>query len=127
MGSLQKLLLVAFGALLLSGLTGSAVYRLAGARRRARMRRDRWPPRQAPASAAAAQLAPRVERSKANTEPPRDLARKGAAIEVEGVEMEGPDERVERVERIEEFLARLTRQLEAEMEAPRPQRQRAAG
>ena len=122
MGSLQKLLLVAFGALLLSGLTGSAVYRLAGARRRARMRRDRWPPRRAPARAAA-DLPPWVASDIGKTAPPDDLLRKRAEIELEGVEMDGP---VERVERIEEFLARLTRQLEAEMGAPRPERQRAA-
>jgi hypothetical protein len=40
-GSIAKLLLVAFGALALAGLTGSTVYRLASVRRRVRPE-DRW-------------------------------------------------------------------------------------
>jgi hypothetical protein len=129
-GSLQKLLLVAFGALALAGLSGSAVYRLAGARRRARMRRDRWPARKVQRIAADAhqriaadaqmpqQMPPWAEPEIGRTAPPPDLSRPS----VESVEIDNVDDRVER---IEDFLARLTRQLEAEMEAPRPERQAA--
>jgi hypothetical protein len=142
MGSLQKLLLVAFGALALAGLTGSAVYRLAGARRRARMRRDRWPARKVQQIAANApmpvrkvqqiaadahqriaadaqmpqQMPPWAEPEIGRTAPPPELSRPS----VESVEIDNVDERVER---IEDFLARLTRQLEAEMATPRPERQ----
>jgi hypothetical protein len=129
-GSLQKLLLVAFGALALAGLTGSAVYRLAGARRRARMRRDRWPARKVQRIAADAhqriaadaqmpqQMPPWAEPEIGRTAPPPDLSRPS----VESVEIDNVDDRVER---IEDFLARLTRQLQAEMEVPRPERQAA--
>jgi hypothetical protein len=125
-GSLQKLLLVAFGALALAGLTGSAVYRSAdGARRRAR-RKDRWPKKAAPkaASKAAFGATSRVAGTTApkladdarlpawaipelNTTAPRHAALLARD------EDELPDDRVER---IEDFLARLTKQLEAEME-----------
>jgi hypothetical protein len=134
MGSLQKLLLVAFGALALAGLTGSAVYRLAGARRRARMRRERWPARKiqqiaadAPMPArkvqqiaADAPIPPWAEPNIDRTAPPHDLA--SPSVEIDSAD--------DRVERIEDFLARLTRQLQAEMGAPRQkplqERQRAA-
>jgi hypothetical protein len=130
MGSLQKLLLVAFGALLLSGLTGSAVYRLAGVRRRARMRRDRWPqrkplqskPQQIASDVAMAPWAPPDMPDTQKAALPRGRAQK--MIEMDDVERDKSPS--ERVERIEDYLARLTRQLEAEMEAPRPERQRAA-
>jgi hypothetical protein len=130
MGSLQKLLLVAFGALALAGLTGSGVYRLAGARHRARMRRDRWPARKVQQIAADVhqriaadaqmpqQMPPWAEPEIGRTAPPPELSRPS----VESVEIDNVDERVER---IEDFLARLTRQLEAEMAAPRPERQAA--
>src|SRR5262249_41658381 len=130
MGSLQKLLLVAFGALVLSGLTGSAVYRLAGARRRARMRRDRWPtrkpqqskPRQIARDVAFAPWAPPEMPDDQKAALPRGRAQK--MIETDDVERdENPGEPAER---IEDFLARLTRQLEAEMQAPRVAQQRAA-
>jgi hypothetical protein len=125
MGSLQKLLLVALGALLLSGLTGSAVYRLAGARRRARVRRDRWPPRKPAQIAGDVAMAPWTPPEMPDTQKaalPRGRAQK--MIEMDDVELD--DNPGEPVERIEDFLARLTRQLEAEMQAPRVEQQRAA-
>ena len=113
MGSLQKLLLVAFGALALAGLIGSAVYRLAAVRRRAGLQRDRRPPRAIEQIADDAPIPPWVQPVNGETAPPHDPAR-------ERLEFDGADKRVER---IEDFLARLTKQLETEMEAPRPERQ----
>jgi hypothetical protein len=115
MGSLQKLLLVAFGALALAGLSGSAVYRLAAVRRRAGSRRDRWPARKVEQIANDAPIPPWAEPEIGKTASPHDPGR--ARLEFDGAD--------ERVERIEDFLARLTKQLETEMEAPRPERQRA--
>jgi hypothetical protein len=115
-GSLKKLLLVAFGALGLAGLTGSAVYRLARARRRAR-HRDRWPPRKAPPqiAGAAPQLA---EQARVPLRIAPDVARTAPAVDFSrpSEEIDGSNDRVER---IEDFLARLTKQLEAELESPR--------
>jgi hypothetical protein len=135
-GSLQKLLMVAFGALALAGLTGSAVLRsAAGARRRAR-RKDRWP-KKAPAKA--------VSRASRKTSAPRTTASgvagdarlpARAASDLDGIALRRimPDARGERimpdardederpndrVEKIEDFLARLTKQLQAEMENSR--------
>ena len=113
MGSLQKLLLVAFGALALAGLIGSAAYRLAAVRRRAGLQRDRWPPRAIEQIADDAPIPPWVQPVNGETAPPHDPAR-------ERLEFDGADKRVER---IEDFLARLTKQLKTEMEAPRPERQ----
>ena len=123
-GSLQKLLLVAFGALALAGLTGSAVYRLAAARRQARARRDRWPSRTAPKLVREKPMrdpniptmAPWVEPDIGRTAPVRDTSDADEPVDVPN----------ERVERIEDFLARLTRQLQAELDGPRAERQRAA-
>jgi hypothetical protein len=113
---LKKLLLVAFGALGLAGLTGSTVYRLARARRRARSR-DRWPSRKAPQqiAAAAPQLAEHA-RMQLRTAP--DIARTASAVDFlrPSEDIDGSNDRVER---IEDFLARLTKQLEAELESPR--------
>src|SRR5262249_50400015 len=130
MGSLQKLLLVAFGALALAGLSGSAVYRLAGARHRARMRRDRWPARKVQQIAADAPMPPWAEPKIDRATQPHDPT--SASVEIDNVEMHNAeiDSADDRVERIEDYLARLTRQLQAEMEAPRQkprqERQRAA-
>jgi hypothetical protein len=136
-GSLQKLLLVAFGALALAGLTGSAVYRLAGARHRARMRRDRWPARKAPPLELIADqsTAPWTPPELEEAAPPHDLSQSSVEFDdPDPVEFDDPEPE-EHVERIEDFLARLTIQLEAELEAaPWPhherqhsERQRAAG
>ena len=114
MGSLQKLLLVAFGALALAGLSGSAVYRLAAVRRRG-LQRDRWPPRAVEEVDDDAPIPPWVQPVTSETAPSHDPGR-------ERLEFDVADKRVER---IEDFLARLTKQLETEMEAPRPERQRA--
>ena len=114
MGSLQKLLLVAFGALALAGLSGSAVYRLAAVRRRG-LQRDRWPPRVVEEVDDDAPIPPWVQPVTGETAPSHDPGR-------ERLEFDVADKRVER---IEDFLARLTKQLETEMEAPRPERQRA--
>jgi len=128
-GSLQKLLLVAFGALALAGLSGSAVYRTAaGARRRAR-RKDRWP-KKVPAKAISKAVSGATSNAwRANAPELADAARlpPGVAPELDGTaprhtipsardEAEYPSERVER---IEDFLARLTKQLQAEMESSR--------
>jgi len=122
-GSLQKLLLVAFGALALAGLTGSAVYRLAGARRQARTRRDRWPSRTAPKLVREKHMrdpniptmAPWVDPDIGMTAPVHDTSDADEPFDVPN----------ERVERIEDFLERLTRQLQAELDGPRAERQRA--
>jgi len=195
-GSLQKLLLVAFGALLLSGLIGSAVFRLASARRRARIRRDRWPQKKLQKISGDVAMAPWAPPEIENAAPRRDLLRKDLAhknaeihdvkmrvammddaelddaelddVEMDDVRMDNvemdeaemydvrtdavridevdmddvrmddvevddfrtddveTDTPVQHVERIEDFLARFTRQLEAEMAAPRQQQRRAA-
>jgi hypothetical protein len=129
-GSLQKLLLVAFGALALAGLTGSAVYRLAaGARRRAR-RKDRWPKKAATRAASSSAVsgansrvsgttAPKLAddmRLPAWAAPELDVATPRRAASLARDESEYPDDRVEK---IEDFLVRLTKQLEAEMEKSR--------
>jgi hypothetical protein len=120
-GSLKKLLLVAFGALGLAGLTGSAVYRLARARRRARYK-DRWPPRKvqqqiaraAPQLAEHARVPLRTAPNIARTAPTVDFSRPSEEM----------DDSNDRVEQIEDFLARLAKQFEAELERP-PTRQAA--
>lgn len=115
-GSLQKLMLVAFGALALAGLTGSAVYRLGrGRRRRNDWLRERtdWqsmehphdPPWVAePQHLHTSQTAPDLDELVAA--PASDYA-----TPFEGEESD------ERVEKIEEFLARFSRQLQAELES----------
>jgi hypothetical protein len=179
-GSLQKLLLVAFGALVLSGLTGSAVYRLASARRRARMRRDRWPKRKFQQIASNVAMTPWAPPEIENAAPRRDSVHKRAEmdnvrmdnvemddvrmdnvemddiemdnvrmdnVEIDDIEMDNvrmgsvemddpemddlktddveTDAPDHHVERIEDFLARFTRKLEAEMAVPRQQPRRA--
>ena len=129
-GSLQKLLLVAFGALALAGLSGSAVYRsAAGARRRRTRRKDRWP-KKVPAKAISRAVSGPTSNARRVSAPElADAARlpPGVAPELYDTtprhtipsardESEYPSEQVER---IEDFLARLTKQLQAEMENAR--------
>jgi hypothetical protein len=132
-GSLQKLLLVAFCALALAGLTGSVVYRsAAGARRRAR-RKDRWPkkaiprvvPRAVPETTAKASRTTAMKISRELADDALQLHRVAPKVDGSisqpiaadaGDESEYPNDRVER---IEDFLARLTKQLQVEMESSR--------
>jgi hypothetical protein len=121
-GSLQKLALVALGALALAGISGSLVYRLAGARWR-RRHEDRWPQRQ-PASVSLAEEArgaPWVAPELSPTVPHEDVAHE----DVEHADMEPADLATDRIEfgknddsfeKIEDFLARLTKQLQDELQ-----------
>ena len=122
-GSLQKLLVVAAGALALAGLTGSAVYRLGRRRRRNDWLRERsnWqstddqldPPQLDP---------PWVGRESAYAGPAvPDLDEARAAI-ARGEPAQESDAEGDRVEKIEDFLARLTEQLHQELESSRPHR-----
>ncbi len=132
-GSLQKLAVVAFGALALAGLSGSLVYRLAGARWR-RRREERWPQRQ-PASqslalADEARGAPWVAPELSPTVPHESIAGVDVTYDddaaADGVAFGKNDDSFEK---IEDFLARLTKQLQdelhtappAELENPRAQ------
>jgi hypothetical protein len=136
-GSLQKLLLVVFGALALAGLTGSLVYRLAGARSRRRRHEQRWPQRQ-PASRSLedeARGAPWVAPELSPTVLHEDVADMDVVDHSDVARHDAARGRVEfgrnddSFEKIEDFLARLTRQLQdelqtthaAELENPRPQ------
>jgi len=96
-GSLQKLLLVAFGALALAGLTGSAVYRLADSRRRARIRRDRWPTRKPQQIAGDITMQPWAPPELENTALSRDLLHESA--DIDDVDADGFDEPVMRRDR----------------------------
>lgn len=118
--SIQKLALVAFGALTLAGLTGSAVYRFGRRRRRNDWLRERnaWQEAQNPNRPPWVDE-PRLHSNRAiadlddrhSPEPPSDFSLAMSETEA-GSE--------ERVEKIEEFLARLTRQLHEELEGTRP-------
>ncbi len=128
-GSLQKLALVAFGALALAGITGSLVYRLAGAHLR-RRRQERWPQRQpvSPSLADEARGAPWVAPDLSPTVPHEDAHED---VEHEDVAAERIDfgKSDDSFEKIEDFLTRLTKQLQdelqnthaTELENPRPQ------
>ncbi|MBV8926368.1 MAG: hypothetical protein JOZ74_13455 [Bradyrhizobium sp.] len=116
-GSIQKLALVAASALTLAGLTGSAVYRL-GRRRRNDWLRERtaWESAQSPHRppwideprlAPDPGIADLDEMNRAELEPDLPLAM-------------SETEPGEHVEKIEEFLARLTQQLHEELESSRP-------
>ena len=113
-GSLQKLILVAFGALALAGITGSLVYRLAGARSR-RRREGRWPQRQPtlPSLAEEASGAPWAAPELSPTLPHADSPADG------GKSRDGQDGIDDSFEKIEDFLARLTRQLQGELQSTR--------
>jgi hypothetical protein len=120
-GSLQKLALVVFGALALAGLSGSLVYRLAGARSR-RRRLERWPQRQ-PASLSLADeargapwVAPELSPTVPDAESHLDVA-DAADVAADRIEFGKSDDSFEK---IEDFLARLTRQLQDELQTSRP-------
>jgi hypothetical protein len=125
--SIQKLLMVAFGALTLAGLTGSAVYRLGRRRRRNDWLRERnaWQDAQNPnrppwvdeprlhSNQDVADLDDRqVLDDRHVREPESDFS----------LAMSESEAGADRVERIEDFLARLTEQLHQELEGTRPHR-----
>jgi hypothetical protein len=141
--SLQKLLIVVFGALALAGLTGSLVYRLAGVRSRRQRQERRWPQRQATAPSledetqegapwVAPELSPAVLHEDVAD---MDVADLDVADHSYVAHDDAARGRVEfgrnddSFEKIEDFLARLTRQLQdelqttraTELENPRPQ------
>jgi hypothetical protein len=130
-GSLQKLALVAFGALALAGFTGSLVYRLAGARWR-RRREERWPQRQPSSLSLAdeARGAPWVAPELSPTVPHEDvayedvtheeLAHDDAAAEDAAADRIKFGKNDDSFEKIEDFLARLTKQLQDELQTARP-------
>jgi hypothetical protein len=129
-GSLQKLALVVFGALALAGLSGSLVYRLAGARSR-RRRQERWPQRQpiAPSLADEARGAPWIAPELSPTVPHEDIAQEDVAPEDVAIDRIEFGKNDDSFEKIEDFLARLTKQLQdelqtthaTELENPHPQ------
>jgi hypothetical protein len=118
-GSLQKLALVAFGALALAGISGSLIYRLAGARRR-RRHDARWPQRK-PAQSLADEargepwIAPELSPTVPHVDDAYDDVAHGDA-KAERIELGKNDDSFEK---IEDFLARLTRQLQDELQKPR--------
>jgi hypothetical protein len=129
-GSLQKLALVVLGALALAGISGSLVYRLAGARSR-RKRQERWPQREqvSPSLAVEARGAPWVAPELSPTVPHDDVADLDAAHEDVAAHRVEFGKNDDSFEKIEDFLARLTKQLQdelqnthsTELENPRPQ------
>jgi hypothetical protein len=128
-GSIQKLLMVAFGALTLAGLTGSAVYRLGHRRRRNDWLRERnsWQDAQNPnrppwvdeprlhSNLAVADLDERHHAEPHFAEPHHAEPQSDLSLT-----MDEPEADSERVEKIEDFLARLTKQLHAERQSARP-------
>lgn len=149
MGSIQKLLAVAAGALALAGLTGSAVYRLGRRRRRNDWLRERtaWKSAQNPNTPP--WLEPRF--ASANAIPDLDEARlaaeqsdfslamserdqvmserdQSATNQTDRMTARGSDQARDsdqiaaNVEKIEDFLARLTRQLEHEVKSSNAKR-----
>jgi len=131
MGSIQKLLLVAAGALALAGLTGSAVYRLGRRRRRNDWLRERtaWKSAQNPntppwleprfADANAKAIADLDEARLTAQQPDFSLAisERDQAWTSESDQSSDGDQIADNVEKIEEFLARLTKQLENEVKS----------
>jgi hypothetical protein len=118
-GSIQKLLMVAFGALALAGLTGSAVYRLGRRRRRNDWLRERnaWQDAQNP------NRPPWVDEPRLHSN--QDIAdlddRHVRVPESDfSLAMSESEAGSDRVEKIEDFLARLTEQLHQELENTRP-------
>jgi hypothetical protein len=131
-GSLQKLAVVVFGALALAGLSGSLVYRLAGARSRRRRHEQRWPQRQAASLSLAdeARGAPWVAPESSPTVPQEDFAMDRDDLnDVQDNNETRLQKNEDSFEKIEDFLTRLTRQLQdelqntrsTELENPRPQ------
>jgi hypothetical protein len=119
-GSIQKLLLVAIGALALAGLTGSAVYRLGRRRRRNHWLKERtaWNSAQNPNSP------PWVDPQlgHADTLPDLDEVRAAAPDSGFSIAMAEGEPEDDRVEKIEDYLARLTKQLQAELEGSNSKR-----
>ena len=129
-GSIQKLLMVAGGALALAGLTGSAVYRLGRRRKRNDWLRERsnWQSEENPRNppwidpvlaephTALADLDETygVVPETYGVVPQSDFAEAGGEIEDE--DMDEREDTDEPVEKIEDFLARLTAQLHDELE-----------
>ncbi len=111
-GSIQKLLLVAAGALALAGLTGSAVYRLGRRRRRNDWLRERASSKSAQNPNSPPWLEPRL--ANAHSIPDLDEARLSAQQPAFSLAMSEDDQTAARVEKIEDFLARLTKQLQDE-------------
>jgi hypothetical protein len=119
--SIQKLLMVAGGALTLAGLTGSAVYRLGRRRRRNDWLRERnaWRDAQNP------NRPPWVDEPRLHSN--QDVADLDARPVREpesdfSLAMSESEAGSDRVEKIEDFLARLTEQLHQELESTRPHR-----
>jgi len=123
-GSLHQLMLVAVGALALAGLTGSAVYRLGRRRKRQDWLRERsnWQslenPREPP------WVDPQFAVANSNV-PDLDEVKKAKPALQLSPDFE-PDESGDRVEKIEDFLARLTKQLHDELEGTGEKKARAA-
>jgi len=115
-GSLQKLVLVAFGALALAGITGSTVYRLAGARSR-RRRQQRWPQKPKVVSPVAARDldAPWVEPEMSSTVPHAEPVSQLDVDDVAAARLRSRNSD-DSFEKIEDFLSRLTKQLQEEMQ-----------
>jgi hypothetical protein len=122
-GSLQKLLLVAGGALALAGLTGSAVYRLGRRRKRQDWLRERsnWQALESPHEPP--WIDPQFAPANSNT-PDLDEVKPGPRLEIASTAE--ANEAAEHVEKIEDFLARLTRQLHDELEGAPTKSARAA-
>jgi hypothetical protein len=119
MGSIQKLAMVAVGALTLAGLTGSAVYRLGRRRRRNDWLRERnaWQDPQNPNRPPWVDE-PRLHSNQDVADLDDPLAR--APQPDFSLAMNESEAGAERVEKIEDFLARLTEQLHQELEGTRP-------
>jgi hypothetical protein len=133
MGSIQKLLMVAFGALTLAGLTGSAVYRLGRRRRRNDWLHERnaWQVAQNPNRPPWVDE-PRLHSNQdvADLDDRRILDHRQAFADRHvrepesdfSLAMSETEAGSDRVEKIEDFLARLTEQLHQELESSRPHR-----
>jgi hypothetical protein len=138
-GSLQTLLLVAFGALALAGFTGSAVYRLGRRSKRNNWLRERnaWQDAQNP------HRPPWVDEPRIQPEPavadldqehfdqqhfdqehfdePQHIEpQSGFSLAADETSLDEIGPGSERIEKIEDFLARLTQQLHEELDATRP-------
>jgi hypothetical protein len=133
MGSIQKLLMVAFGALTLAGLTGSAVYRLGRRRRRNDWLRERnaWQDAQNPNRPpwvdeprlhSNQDVADLDDRQMLDDRHVRDDRRVREPESDYSLAMSEGEAGADRVEKIEDFLARLTEQLHQELESSRPHR-----
>lgn len=110
-GSLQMLLLVVFGALALAGLVGSLVFRLGRPRQVAQTaarRRDIWATTESPPRPPWVDMPPENLATRAARAPRPDFAHTATP----------PGAQDDSVERIEEFLARLSRLAQGDMQSP---------